>query len=448
MNLEEKINTMVQRYVITSAQKGAGYNKQLLKNIDKYCADNNAELLILPLNGKSVLDERLHKDLELRKIIDGDYTLNSNIKVKNHYISPQQINPLTGIERFAQGDKSFVFGSPKQVLKYVANSYDVIPKAVLTTGAITKPYYKDNRIGRIAKEDHEYGFVVVELEDKNYFHLRQVKALKNGNFTDVLGSYNNGRRYKPKAKALVVGDLHPYHTDPVHEKCTLDQIKYFGGGLDVFLHDTFNGLSISHHWEGHNILKEQYHKKQGLNLEKELITTADAINRYANSTKGKVNIVASNHDEWLYRYLDSGRFVGDAGNSYLGALLYAASVDNRNPLEFGLKYVNHLYPNVVFLERDKGFKMFGYELGNHGDLGANGGRASPRSTEIANAKSITGHGHSAFKIRDTYRVGTSTHLRLDYNKGYSNWTQTNAVLYADGSVQLLNTIAKGWKGED
>jgi len=91
-------------------------------------------------------------------------------------------------------------------------------------------------------------------------------------------------------------------------------------------------------------------------------------------------------------------------------------------------------------------KFLGYELGNHGDEGANGGRGSPRSIENANSKSVTGHGHSAFIIRDTYRVGTSSELRLDYNKGYSSWTHTNALLFDMGTVQLINTINKKFRG--
>ena len=185
--------------------------------------------------------------------------------------------------------------------------------------------------------------------------------------------------------------------------------------------------------------------EQGLNLEAELLKTLQEITDYASVTKGKVNIVASNHDEHLYRYLDEGRFIGDKGNDLISSKLYAAVLDGKNPLKEGLKLVGKLPSNVRFIERDKGYKLLGYELGHHGDEGANGGRGSPRSIENANSKSITGHGHSAFKIRDTYRVGTSTKLRIDYNKGYSNWTQTNALLYDIGTVQLLNTIKGSYK---
>lgn len=442
MRLEE----MVKKYVITGAQYNAGLNTKFLENIDKYCQVNNAQLLILPMVGKSITEDYMHPELQTRNIIDGNLSLNNNLKISDYAIKPQQINPLTGIKRFAQGDKSFIFASPKQVLQYVANSYDTIPKAVMTTGAVTKPNYNTNmRVGKIAERDHEYGFVVAEIKDKNYFHFRQVKALKNGSFTDINGIYRDGKHFKnPQVKALVVGDLHPYDLDPVHKKVTLEQIKTYKPKA-VFLHDTFNGRSISHHYYNHNIRKHEVYQEQGLNLEKELKKTLNELQDYA-AVAGNANlyIVASNHDEHLYRYLDEGSFIGDKGNDLIASKLYTAALEGENPLKTGLSLVGDIPSNVVFLNRDEGFKILGYELGNHGDLGANGGRGSPRSIEEANSKSITAHGHSAFKIRDTYRVGTSTHLRLDYNRGYSNWSQTNALLYGIGTVGLLNTIKGRW----
>jgi len=440
---------MVKRYIITTAQYNAGINKNFLKNIKKYASVNKAEIIILPTIGRSITeDEKLHRDLEQYEIIDTDHKLNNNLKIKNFGVRPQQINPLTGLERYAQGDKSYITPGTKQVLKYVANSYDDIPKAILTTGAITTPYYNlRHAIGVRAEKDHEYGFVYVETKGTKYFHFHQVKALVNGTFADHTGLYKNGKRHRaPEAVAMVVGDLHPGDTDPRHEKCTFDQIKQLGGKLDIFLHDTFNGKSISHHYKNHYIRKYEVYNEQGLNLTQELKDTLKAINKYAKHTKGTVYIVASNHDEHLYRYLDEGRFIGDKGNDLIGSMLYTAALKGENPLEFGLKFMGKLEPNVVFIERGEGHKMLGYELGNHGDEGANGGRGSPRSVETANSKSITAHRHSAMKIRNTYGVGTSTYPRLDYNKvGYSNWSQTNAILYKIGTVQLINTIKGLWK---
>lgn len=437
------LEQMVKKYIITTAQYNAGVNKQLLINMEKYSKINNAEIIILPAVGKNITEEQImSKDLVQYRQISTEWKINNSLKIKDFGARMQQINPLTGLERFAQGDKSYIMPGTKQVLKYIANSYDDIPKAIMTTGAITKPNYNlKHRTGRIAQADHTYGFVIVESKGNKYFHFRHVRALKNGKFSDITGTYKNGKHYKdPGVKGMVIGDLHPYDLNPTHKKLTLEQIRTFKPEA-VFLHDTFNGRSISHHYEGHNIRKYEVYQEQGLNLENELKLTLDTINQYARAAgNGVVYIVASNHDEHLYRYLDEGRFIGDKGNDLIASKLYTAALQGSNPLEVGLRLIGNLASNVKFIERDNGFKMLGYELGHHGDEGANGGRGSPRSIENANSKSITGHGHSAFIIRNTYRVGTSTNLRLDYNKGYSNWTNTNALLFNNGTVQLLNTI--------
>ena len=440
---------MVKKYIISTAQYNAGVNKALLRNMERYAAVNDAEILILPTTGKNITDDPiLAPELNFYQIIDKEYSINNSIRIKDFGARPQQINPLTGLERFAQGDKSYIMPGTKQVFKFVSNSYDHVPKAIMTTGAITKPNYNlRHRTGRIAQQDHEYGFVVVEKTSNKYFHFRQVTAQKNGNFSDITGKYRNGKHYKnPNVKAMIIGDLHPYDLDPVHKKITLEQLALFKPEA-VFLHDTFNGKSISHHYDGHNIEKFKVYNQQGLNLEAELKETLKQLKDYARASgKANVYIVASNHDEHLHRYLDEGRFIGDKGNDLVASQIYTAVLQGYNALQYGLSLVGDIPKNVVFLNRDQGFKMLGYELGNHGDLGANGGRGSPRSIENANSKSVTAHGHSAFKMRDTHRVGTSTYLRLSYNRGYSNWSQSNALLYDIGTIQHLHTIHKSWRG--
>jgi hypothetical protein len=441
------LETMVKRYIITTAQYNAGVNDKLLRSMDRYAEEMNAEMIVLPTTGLNIREEQLLDDkLAEYTTLTKDFSINKNLKIKDFGVRPQQINPLTGLERFAQGDKSYIMSGTKQVLKYIANSNDVTPKAIMTTGAITNPLYKTNfRTGRIAQHDHEYGFVVVEKENNTYFHFRHVTALKNGKFVDN-GLLYDGKK-KPqiiRPKALVVGDLHPYDLDKVHEKNTFDQIDTLNPE-NIFLHDVFNGKSISHHYKGRSSQARKAFDQQGLNLERELKETAKVLNKYASKTNANIYIVASNHDEHLNRYLDEGRFIGDKGNDVIGAKLYAAYLEGYNPLEYGLDMVGGVADNIHFLDREDDFKIAGFQLANHGDLGANGGRGSPRSIENANGKSITGHTHGAQKIRNTYKVGTSTKLRLDYNRGYSNWTQTNAALYSIGTVQLLNTIHKKWR---
>ena len=446
LGLENTVKKLEQTYVIGTAQYNTGANKQLLKSLETYQAVNDAKILVLPTVGQSSTEEeRLAKEFNHYEVIKNTYNINKNLKIKDFGVRPQQINPLTGLERFAQGDKSYIMPGTKQVLKYIANSYDTIPKAIATTGALTHPNYRTQfRTGRIAKGDHEYGFVVVEQEDKHFFHFRQVKALKNGKFVDKGYLYNGEQEpVYVGAKALVVGDLHPYDTDPMALQATLEQIKYFKPE-NIFLHDAFCGRSISHYHVNNNLRQHQVFKEQGQNLEAELKETLKSLRTFAKATKGTVYVVASNHNEHLDRYLQEGRFINDKGNQYVGSKLFTGMLEGSNPLAYGLSMVGKVPKNVHFLERDEDFKLLGYQLAHHGDLGANGGRSSPRSIENANGKSITGHSHTGMKIRNTYKVGTITNLRLDYNRGYSNWTQTNAVLDCLGHVQLINTINNHW----
>ena len=453
------IEDMVKKYLITSAQLEAQPNYEFLKNLELYAQRHDAQIVVLPLAGTTVYDTVIHEDLQKYVLnTSRDYPLNQSLKISNYEIKPQQINPLTGIKRFAQGDRSFIFGSPKQHLEYVANDNDDIPKAVLTTGSITHPYYKTHtRVGRIAEKDHEYGAVIVEIEDNKTFHFRHIKALKSGRFFDVEGRYHN-KKHEPLdgVEALVIGDLHPNYLDPEHKKVTFEQIKHFKPKR-IFLHDAFDGISISHHNIGKNATNHMLYEMQGLNLGKELKHTYQVLKEYCKVMKpyGEVFVVKSNHDEHLNRYLEEGRFIGDKGNDYVGAQLYLALLEedggleknimDKTPLKYGLELQGKLPKNLVFLNRQDGYKLLGYQLGNHGDLGKNGGKGSVRSIEEANGKSITGHTHSPLKYRDTYRVGTSSKLRMGYNRGYSSWVNTNAVMYSSGQVQLLNTIRGKWK---
>jgi len=433
------------KYVITTAQHNARPHKQFMTNLDLYCKRHKAELIILPVSGQTVKEDSLHPELNALNILTKDFKLNENIKISNYAIKPQQINPLTGIRRFAPGDRSFIFASPKQSLEYVPTGDDNIPKAIITTGACTEPNYNiNNRIGRIATKDHVIGALAVDITDNNYFHFRHLTAQKNGLFFDIDGKYDTRFRKLRSTLAFVVGDLHPYNVNPDHQACTLEQILHFKP-KDVFMHDVFNAYSISHHAEGHFIKQHQIFERQGRNLEAELIETLKEIKKYTEVTKGTVNVVPSNHDHHLYRYLDEGRFIDDKGNKLMAAHLYLAALKGYNPLEIGLKLVGELPPNLNFLS-NKGKKIKGIELGRHGHLGANGARGSLKAMEEAEHKSITGHGHSAQKIRNTYKVGTSTDFRIGYNDdGFSNWSQTNAVVYRNGLVQLLNTVNKEWR---
>ena len=123
----------------------------------------------------------------------------------------------------------------------------------------------------------------------------------------------------------------------------------------------------------------------------------------------------------------------------------APMVDDQDPVAVGLAMIGRIPKNVRFLDYDDDYKIRGVQLGSHGDKGMSGGRSSMRSREYAHGTSITGHSHTPEILRNTYIVGTSTFLRLPYTKGSaSSWMNTNAILYDNGSVQLLNIIDGQW----
>ena len=73
-----------------------------------------------------------HYDIE-----EGKRKLNNNIQVEQFNVRPYQIDPLVGLNRFAQRETTLVFASPKQRLKPVAHSNHKYPKFLVTTGACT-----------------------------------------------------------------------------------------------------------------------------------------------------------------------------------------------------------------------------------------------------------------------------------------------------------------------
>jgi len=84
----------------------------------------------------------------------------------------------------------------------------------------------------------------------------------------------------------------------------------------------------------------------------------------------------------------------------------------------------------------------------HGDKGPNGSRGSVKSMEVSYGQSITGHSHTPEIVRGAWQTGTSTYLKLGYNKGASSWLQSSCLLYKDGSRQLINVINGKYKLED
>lgn len=430
---------MAKKYIITSAVPGADLNDKFYKSIQTYCKKNKAKLLIiptLPMSRKDILDI----DVPEECLVTKNLPLNSKIRISNIHIRPTQIDPVSGLQRNSQTDGSFIFASPKQRLKFVPNSNTKYPHALMTTGAITLPTnYKQDRAGQIAEMDHVNGALIVEIVDNNMYHFRQVQADdKDGSFIDLGVQYlSTGKMRKAEVEAVVFGDWHSLQTDPVVRRVSLKMIERFKPERTI-VHDGLDFYSRNHHHKGKNILNAR--KADLCNVDKELNIFALDMKEIAKRSKSVV-VVKSNHDEALDRWLESGAYVEDDRNFEIGHQLALIALKGRDPLEHYVRSKTSV-PNVRFLKRDEDLKLSSRKIqcGSHGDIGSNGARGSTAAIELAYARSISGHSHTPEILRGAFVVGTSSYLKLEYNRGPSSWMNTHCILYRNGSRQLLNII--------
>src|SRR5690606_26994388 len=238
------------RFFITTASADHSVSMPSLNAAKRYCRENNAALIVLPANWAiNQIDPVLRDDPDVFFVYD-DMRLNDNLRISAIRISPKQIDPVTGLDRLGQRDGSFIFASPKQRLKYVATSNANLPHCLMTTGAITLPqyngkHYRELRLDEIARHDHVMGGIVVEIENDQTFHFRQVQFNSRGAFIDFGVEYHADYSKQAPAAAMVLGDLHCADLDEDAYSQSISMIKDLNPKYLV-LHDVFDGKSISH----------------------------------------------------------------------------------------------------------------------------------------------------------------------------------------------------------
>lgn len=429
MSLEDILG----RYIITAAEHGAKPNYSQLEAYESYAKHWGAEIVIIPINGQ-------HRDVPLDDVFS-NYTvatkmrLNNNLRIQDFSTRAQQINPLTGLRRFG---KSMIVGSPKQHLEYVANSPKRSPNAIMSTGAVTLPNYKDNAIGLKAYEDHVQGAILVETEDDTLFHFRQAVNAKDGSFIDL------GIKYTADSKpafvgsdTVVLGDLHDHQKDwdayqTAHR--LIDEVK----PRFVVGHDVMDSYSISHHDEHKSLTRAK--KAKEIDLETELRNLGQTVTEIAGKVE-KFYIVKSNHDEHLSRYLEEGRYVHDPANLGISLKLAQAMYDGKDPVREGIKLAYGSVPkNVVFLQRDDELKRHGVELSFHGDKGPRGTRGSPISLEYSLRNAAIGHGHTPFIRKGLMSVGAMVLNPLYAQGSPGNNLSAHAIINHNGTKQLVNDV--------
>lgn len=467
LNLSEKVEVEPEQYVkaksrvhdgtknikfITWAQNNTPIHKGFLKRMEAYADFHNADIHVIAGRYKNPTSVFTDKDYEfwddqVVKYLDANrHDIHKYVSILSDIkIQPTAVNPMTGMQALS-GINSCVFGSPKVQLEMIPVLEGNRPKMMLTTGAITKKNYTDSKAGKVGDFHHTFGFVIVEIKDDNTFFVRQVTADdKTGDFTDLYYKVtDNGVSRVDSIAAVVLGDIHYGH----HDQNVLDATMGMLNKIipkHVVLHDVFDGNSISHHE-----MKDPF-----IQFGKEIAGTNDLGKEVDNMLEGlkafekfsNVVIVRSNHDDFLDRWLKNEDWKKQP--TYKNSRLYMKYSDmllqqyGENP--YNVKgiiptLINDVFPNFITLGRSESYSVNGWELGQHGDVGSNGSRGSLLQFRKLNTKIIVGHYHSPGRKDGALSVGTSTHLRVGYNKGGSGWLQSHIIVHNDGRAQHINFI--------
>lgn len=441
------------RFFITTAVSGKRVCAKLFESVKSYLDFNDAICLVLPCedvsNRKSVYNWQLSPLLKQDNfyVVYKDVYLNSNIYISDIKVSAKQINPQSGLPQFTQ-DGSVIIASPKQDLDYVANSNNKIPNAIMTTGAITENDYSNDlymsqRINKIAEYEHVLGGIIVEIENDKIFHFRQVQMGANGEIIDLGIVYSGNEPIKmAENSVMVVGDSHFGEHDEIAINAEEDII----GAVnikDLVLHDVFSGISISHHDKNKTITLAKKANESKISLEDEANLVSQYLDRFADKVDGKIVIVDSNHHEHLDRYLEEGRYATDKVNLRYSLDIVKAMLDGETlPLRFMIENQTPFRnkEKAKWLEPDEDFDYYGIEVSQHGARGANGSRGNLSIFRKAYKKSMSAHTHQPKIYRGAVSVGTSSLLKLSYNKGLSSWVQGVGIIYENGTYQLINIV--------
>ena len=439
-------------YVITTAVADSSPHIGFLSALDTYSIEHDVQVVIMPCesttnsfeNKTAVFASVFHDPKYM--FVSKDTFLNNNISLCSVQVSAKQIRPITGLSRIGNREGSFVFASTKQFLEFVpSGNKRGTNYSIMTTGACTLPqYYTDTfvskRLSYIAEKDHTIGAIIVEIENDSVFHFRQVQADIDGAFIDMGIQYNPDGTTEKVSTNLVMGDLHGFNIDGHALNAVCEVTK--GMNIDrIFLHDTFDGYSVNHHV---STIAEKAHRAvtDQSSLVWELRKTSEIVSLIDEQLKPKeMVIVKSNHDEFLTRYLQEGRYVSDPINHYASILIARALFENKDVLSYGFEVVGNPPPaHWTFLSRDSSYKIADVECGSHGDLGLNGSKPSLVTLEKVYGNCIIGHAHTAAIHRGVFRVGTMSKLDLGYNRGPTSWTHTCCLIYENGHRQLINVI--------
>lgn len=469
---------VVKRYLITSCQNNSKVFDKFWDNLLKLREYHDAEILISqytynkakynknsikPGTAKASDTEELWYDSKLEPYICNDpiQLAHGLVYWGNMNTLPTSMNPLAGFDQHG-ARQSGIFPHTRMEMKSIPSFKGEGTKFLYTTGTVTLKNYIQKNAGIKAEFHHVFGALIVEVNDKGHWYVRQLNGDSQGTIYDLdlkveKGIITTGNR----VEAINPGDIHASEID----KDILLRIWLDSDGVMEtlrpkyqFLHDVLAMRSRSHHdmKSFHKMFEK--HIKGEESVEEEFVHTHGVLSRLQ-IKDCKTVVVRSNHDchaeQWLNN--DPGIYCKDLLNArfFLEAqLAKVIAIENGDHnfkvLEWGMKRLGNL-KDIKFLNEDESFiicksKGGGIECGMHGHLGVGGARGNPKSLSKVGRRANTGHTHNCGIYSGLYVAGTCSSLDLGYNRGPSNWSHSLIVTYPNGKRTIITFWDKEFRG--
>jgi hypothetical protein len=379
-------------------------------------------------------------------------------------ILPTASSPINDLVTYSRG-RWAVFPHAKRQLKSVPSTDpDMQAHQVMTTGLCTKPKVIPRKAGIKSIFHYVAGATIVEFDKNGDIFCRQITAARDGSFYDLDCRVQSGKVTKMKRdgsfiRAITLPDIHQEKLGSVSRKMMSDIVD----GLrpaEIFVHDLYDN-----EWGNHHHINDTAYEYElsygGRNDVLENLKGSAAWLLFMQRPWMKINVVESNHDLALEKYVKEGRYRGDGKNMRLGLQLEDAYLEARerqrdainafkkppkfSVLEHALKKLEPVkLAGVKWIYDGSSYVIDGIECGHHGFRGANGARGTVQGFAKMGRKMSIGDKHSP-EINEGVYVSGVAELQHGYNKGPSGWAIALIVQYLDGKRTLITCQNGKWR---
>lgn len=449
------LNKNTKVLLVTTAQNKTAINKDFLNNLIAYKdyitneLGKETEIVIVPSRYRNptnnIEDEKVKSlDWWVDEVNDylfyGKVNLGDTLISCNSHISPTAKDPSSGYEILAC-DNHLILGHSKIHWRTLPRFRKAPLRTICTTGYITSKNYSHSKAGNVASENHCYGFVVVELKDKDVCYIpRNVKVKSDGSFIDITNSVSNKSVSKIESSlGFIWGDFHArqLNRDFFNESKKIVELL---NPQKSILHDIFDGSTCNPHESKDMFIQRQKIVKNEHLVDNEIEECLSLIEEIKGCC-GDVYSIESNHDIFLDRYINDAQWKKDLHNSpaYLKLAYIQQTVDLS---DYGniLGYLIHerFGDSVKYVKMGESLYISNYQCGQHNDYGSNGSKGSTKGFGRLNLKLIGGHSHSPMLYNNVTTVGVTANIEQWYNrKGLSSWAYAHSVVHDNGKNQLL-----------